>query len=489
MNKITLELTDQVNCRLIGLDPKIKRKLRDKLKYFMEWARHIPTFKAGYWDGYEYLMDVGGRTYVALLDVVIPILIEEGYEIELDDKRTFHNFKFPEVDANMFAHIVWPEKHKFEGEPIVLMEHQVTALKNYFENPAGIQVLPTSAGKTLITAAMAFHCELFGRTIVIVPNKSLVIQTEEDFRNIGLDVGVYYGDRKEMDKTHTICTWQSLSVLTKRSKKDKDEREKLTNLMLDVESVIVDEVHQSKAKELKNLLSGPLAHCGIRWGLTGTMPKDDFDNLVIMSVIGMVLGEVKPKELQEIGHLATLDIEVLQLQDTMEFGDYHAENKYLVTDPKRLEWMDEFIRSLAATGNTLVLVDKIATGTELLRLAELQGANAVFISGKDKSKKRKEEYDDVHDSDDKIIIATYGVAAVGINIPRIFNLVIVEPGKSFVKVIQSIGRGLRTAKDKDHVMVYDITSSCKYSKRHLTQRKKFYKEKEYPFKIRKIQWK
>ena len=94
----------------------------------------------------------------------------------------------------------------------------------------------------------------------------------------------------------------------------------------------------------------------------------------------------------------------------------------------------------------------------------------------------------VADATDKIIVATYGVAAVGINIPRIFNLVLVEPGKSFVRVIQSIGRGIRKAEDKDSVQIWDITSTCKFAKRHLTKRKQFYKEAKYNFTREKLEW-
>jgi superfamily II DNA or RNA helicase len=92
----------------------------------------------------------------------------------------------------------------------------------------------------------------------------------------------------------------------------------------------------------------------------------------------------------------------------------------------------------------------------------------------------------VADVDDKILVATYGVAAVGINVPRLFNVVLIEPGKSFVRVIQSIGRGLRKAEDKDYVQIWDVTSTCKFAKRHLTKRKQFYKEAQYPFQIEKI---
>ena len=147
--------------------------------------------------------------------------------------------------------------------------------------------------------------------------------------------------------------------------------------------------------------------------------------------------------------------------------------------------MATMIDKLSENGNTLVLVDRIKAGNGLL---ERLGDNAVFVSGSMKSKDRKDEYDDVADAQGKIIIATYGVAAVGINIPRIFNLVLIEPGKSFVRVIQSIGRGIRKAQDKDYVDIWDITSTAKFSKRHLTQRKKFYKEANYPFNIAKVDY-
>jgi superfamily II DNA or RNA helicase len=114
--------------------------------------------------------------------------------------------------------------------------------------------------------------------------------------------------------------------------------------------------------------------------------------------------------------------------------------------------------------------------------------NAVFVSGSTKATDRKDEYDAIATNDGRIIIATYGVAAVGINIPRIFNLVLLEPGKSFTRVIQSIGRGIRKAEDKDFVNIYDITSTCKFSKRHLTKRKAYYTEANYPFSMEKVNW-
>ena len=131
------------------------------------------------------------------------------------------------------------------------------------------------------------------------------------------------------------------------------------------------------------------------------------------------------------------------------------------------------------------LVDRVNAGKELVNRIP----DAVFISGDTKAQVRQEEYDKVSINSGLVLVATYGVAAVGINIPRIFNVVLIEPGKSFVRVIQSIGRGIRKAEDKDFVNIWDITSSCKFAKRHLTKRKEFYRESNYPFDVVKETYK
>ena len=200
--------------------------------------------------------------------------------------------------------------------------------------------------------------------------------------------------------------------------------------------------------------------------------------------IGDVTNKLAAKELQDKGVLANCHVNILQTIDLPGFKNYQEELKWLTTDTKRMGWVAKTIQDIATSGNTLILVDRISAG-ELLNQSI---PDSVFISGSTKNPERKEHYDEVSTAKNKVIIATYGVASVGINIPRIFNLVLIEPGKSFVRVIQSIGRGIRKAEDKDNVQIWDITSSCKFAKRHLTQRKKFYKEANYPYNIEKIDW-
>jgi superfamily II DNA or RNA helicase len=362
----------------------------------------------------------------------------------------------------------------------VLRDYQYDVVNKFCENPQALQEVATGAGKTITTATLSHLCEPYGRTMVIVPNKSLVVQTEEDYKNLGLDVGVYFGDRKELNRTHTICTWQSLNVLDKKSY-DEDVLT-LAEFCEGVVAIIVDEVHQAKAEVLTKLLTQNFKNCPIRWGLTGTVPKEAWEFQGILASIGPVINQVSANDLQNKGVLAQLHINILQTSEVQVFRSFQDEYSFLVTDDSRLTWIANKIKQLALTGNTLVLINRIDTGNKLIeRIPE-----AVFVSGGMKLDDRKDEYDEIKTSDGKIIVATYGVAAVGINIPRIFNLVLIEPGKSFVRVIQSIGRGIRKAEDKDSVEIWDITSACKYSKRHLTERKKYYKDAKYPFTITKV---
>jgi superfamily II DNA or RNA helicase len=209
------------------------------------------------------------------------------------------------------------------------------------------------------------------------------------------------------------------------------------------------------------------------------------DQVSLLVSLGPVIGKLSAKELQDKGVLAQCHVNIVQLKDNVEFTNYQSELKHLLENDKRLDRIAELIEKVNETGNTLVLVDRVNAGKEIVSRL---GSNAVFVNGGTGLTERKAEYDEVATSDDKIIVATYGVAAVGINIPRIFNLVLIEPGKSFVRVIQSIGRGIRKAEDKDHVQIWDVTSSCKFAKRHLTQRKSFYKEANYPFTLEKLDY-
>jgi superfamily II DNA or RNA helicase len=485
MRTAKLIIRDEVNVKLEGLDLDARRKLVNTFKYDVPYARYLPAVRLGRWDGKVSYFQLGGSTFVNLLPEIIPILEELNYDVELDDQRDYRTtFAFDSVTEDTYADIVWPTGHPAAGQLIQLRDYQVNIINQFLTNPQCLQEVATGAGKTIMTAALSERVEQYGRSIVIVPNKSLVTQTEKDYRNMGLDVGVFFGDRKEFGHRHTICTWQSLNVLLKNTRNQVAEIT-IQEFLEDVICVIVDEVHMAKADALKTLLTGVMAQVPIRWGLTGTIPKEAFESQALLVSLGPVINRLAAVDLQEQGVLAQCHVNIVQLVDGVEHSNYQSELKYLLEESGRLDAMARLIQQVNETGNTLVLVDRIAAGTELV--ARL-GDRAVFVSGATKAKERQDEYDEVAEATDKIIVATYGVAAVGINIPRIFNLVLIEPGKSFVRVIQSIGRGIRKAEDKDHVQIWDITSTCRFAKRHLNKRKAYYREAEYPFTQERLDW-
>jgi superfamily II DNA or RNA helicase len=487
MRQAILRIRDEVNVKIEGLELDARRALVTAFKYDVPYARYLPAVRLGRWDGKVSYFQLGGSTYLNLLPEIIPILEKFNYDIELDDQREYSTtFEFQRVTEDSYAHIAWPKGHPAAGEPMKLRDYQVEIINNFLTNPQCLQEVATGAGKTIMTAALSDAVTAYGRSIVIVPNKSLVTQTEKDYINMGLDVGVYFGDRKEWGRRHTICTWQSLNVLLKNTKNGTTEDDCTIGEFIEgVVCVIVDEVHMAKADALKTLLTGVMARIPIRWGLTGTIPKEKFESVSLLVSLGPVISKLSASELQSQGVLAQCHVNIVQLEDHADFSNYQSELKYLLEEPDRLKTIADLVRQVNATGNTLVLVDRIAAGQALVE--QLQ--DAVFVSGATKAKDRQDEYDEVAVADGKIIVATYGVAAVGINIPRIFNLVLVEPGKSFVRVIQSIGRGIRKAEDKDHVQIWDVTSTCRFAKRHLTKRKQFYKEANYPFTQEKLPWK
>jgi superfamily II DNA or RNA helicase len=262
-----------------------------------------------------------------------------------------------------------------------------------------------------------------------------------------------------------IATWQSL--------------QNNPQVVTDFQCLIVDEAHGASAKTIGDLITEHGKHIAYRYGFTGTIPKPETDRLTLRGSLGEVLYRITAAELIAMGYLAQLEIEPVEIQEKVdeEFPDYSAEKAYTSKSAERLDFLADLIIARASQyGNTLVLVNTIKQGQQLQKLIK----NSVFLHGATESDVRAEWYSTFAERDDLIVIATSGIASTGISIDRVFCLMLIDAGKSFIKCIQSIGRGLRIGHDKTFVHVTDVYTGLKWGRKHSRERARFYKDATYP---------
>jgi superfamily II DNA or RNA helicase len=487
-----IRILDEVYCVVVGLTP-------DHVGYFYEeYAVHSanyffnPKFKLGQWDGKIRYFHKTGKTYVNLLEEIIPRIVALQYNVEIEDQRQNRFVTPTPIDTKFFEHITDPST----GEPWEVRDYQVELVNALLEHGNGVGIAGTGSGKTSMTAALALAYEKAAgmKSIIIVPDKNLTSQTFAEYEYFGMDVGEYSGTRKDLDHQHIVSTWQAL--------------QNNPNIIQGFQVVVVDECHGIRGNVLTKILNDYGSHIAHRFGVTGTLPKDPTDALAVKVAVGPVHYVIPAHKLIEEGYLSSLHIDIFQhdvdltgqYEDFLTenpipkptykqfkdayFPDWSAEKRYLQTNQTRLEWIAQYIQLSAdqGKGNVLCLVNGVNMGKKLAKMIE----GAHFVYGKDDMKVRKEIYDMFKDNDNVIVIATVNIASTGLNIPRIFNMIFIDIGKSFIRTIQSIGRALRKAHDKDHARISDICSDFKYSKRHLRDRIKYYKEAQYPYKKRVV---
>lgn len=494
----TIKITNEVTCFIKGLRGDHLKRLSDKFSAFAPNYFFNPKFKLGRWDGKVRYFHDNGKTFVYLLEEVLPELVKLGYNIEVEDTRPIQQIVPELAQPSMFQHILHPDT----GEPIILRDYQITSANTLIEHGNGMVIASTGAGKTLICASICktyAKCNL--RTIVIVPDSGLIRQTKKDFVDYQLDVGEYSGKRKDLDHPVVVSTWQALK--------------NNPTIIKQFGVVLVDEAHGAKGPILNEILVKHGADIPYRFGVTGTLPKEEADQLAIRAALGPVRFTVPAHELIERKVLSNLHIDVLQLEEDLTaqyqtylnehdasfgaplkynkfkdeyFPDYTAEKSYIHRNNCRIEFIAQHLMSLRdqKKGNTMCFVSSIPLGRKIAALIP----DAICVNGQDvaDADDRAAIYDMFKERDDLIVIATVNIAGTGLNIRRIFNMVMVDVGKSFIRVIQAIGRGLRTAADKDFVHISDICSDLKYSKRHLAVRTAYYDEAKYPYKKHKTQY-
>lgn len=492
MSKLVITYKDYVNCSIQGLNEIDRKICYDTFRVFVPTARFTPQYKLGHWDGYTNYYTLTGQTFVNLLPQIFNLIDMSKYEVEIiKPDNLLETPQFDLIDENFLSSEKWGKGHRFEGQSVIMFEHQVDIVNKCLQNPRAIIEAATGAGKTLISVALAKKVTEYGRFIIIEPSKDLTVQTAQVFKDLGLDVGIVGLGLREFDHKVLVCTWQTINSMERGSSEQKLSANELLKLKENVVGILFDECHQCKSYHLQKICNTTFKELPIKWGLTGTVPKDKCDKFALLTSLGDVVHHLDSKELQDKGILADCNIKCVRLIDNSQFMSYQDEVEYLYNNDDRNNFVANLLAGITKQcGNTLVLVNRIAVGEKLDKLLKNQGIDSVFLSGAIKTKKRFEEYDSIKTENNRCLIATAQIASTGLDIPRLFNLVLLDIGKSFVRVIQSIGRGLRIGVDKKHVDIYDICSSTKFSKKHFNDRIHYYEDKKFPYKVLNIEnWK
>lgn len=379
-------------------------------------------------------------------------------------------------------------------EKFDIRDYQLNAVHAALENKKGILLSCTGSGKSLmIYSIIRYLLEVkhLKKLCLIVPNKGLVNQMYNDFIDYGWNDIAQYCERlhSEVKPTYKvpvlISTWQSLQM-------------KHQSFFEDYDCVIVDECQGTKANVLRKLVKSAY-NSEYKIGTTGTLPAEVADQLQINDVLGDVIFELKSKELIDSGYLSNISIACLFLkypEDMIKANKdrtFPEEIKMVEEYPNRNSVLKYVIDHSKKTDNMLILINH----KEHLKMVkeylenEYKDRPVKVITGDVKSKLREDIRLSIENEEGVLLLATYQTCAAGVNIPKLHDVFLFADSKSRIKVLQSIGRGLRTHKSKNKVIVYDIIDDLSYVKRtgnikknycldHFDERYNYYKEQRFP---------
>lgn len=493
-------MTDIV-CRLkdysmleVDVDPGLAAEISDYFSFFVPGYKFMPAFKNKVWDGKIKLFNrMNGELNAGLYVYLLKFASERGYEVQTEET----DYGLPIGDARIDTE----DFNKFLESlklPFMPREYQYDAIVTALTRNKAILLSPTGSGKSfIIYLLMMYYLAKISegeQILVIVPTTSLVEQMESDFADYGMNVDkyvhkIYSGKDKNTNKPIIVSTWQSIYKFPPIWFKK-------------FGMVLGDECHGFKSKSLSSIMN-KATEAKYRYGLTGTLDGTQTHKLVLEGLFGPVYQVTKTKTLQDDGTLAPLDIKVILLnyseQVRKEFGKktYQEEIDWIVGNTDR----NKFVSNLAldAKGNTLVLYQRVeAHGKPIFDLisnkAE-EGRKVFFVSGDVATADREAIRKLVEKQKNAIIVASLGTFSTGINIRNLHNIVFASPSKSQIKVLQSIGRGLRQSEDGRETTLYDIADDLSYDKRrnfallHSAERVKIYEKEQFKYKMYKVDMK
>lgn len=477
----TIRVTKFNNVHLkLHCDSSIAYELSEYFTFNVPGAKFSPAYKNKLWDGKIRLFHLmRGTLYTGLIDQVKLFAKEREYNLEYDNVEDFSERSFSIVEAKQFI--------KNIDLPFEVRDYQLDAFVHAVRRKRTVLLSPTASGKSLIIYLLATYF-VSKKILIVVPTTSLVHQMASDFVDYGcppeLIHKIYAGQEKVTDTAFfVVTTWQSIY--------------KLPSNWFDTYGVVIgDEAHQFKAKSLVDIME-KMTKCEYRFGFTGTLDGTNTNKLVLEGLFGAVKQVTTTSELMEQGTVASLRIKSLVLsynEDTRKLfaktkPSYPDELNHLILNGARNKFISNLTNSLNT--NTLLLFNYVQHGKMLYDMIKAYDPDreVYLVYGKVEGEEREEIRKLVEKSNNAAVVASYKTFSTGINIPNLHNVIFGSPSKSRIRVLQSIGRGLRTSEEKTHAVLYDIADDISWKSfqnhtiRHFSERVQMYNQEKFEYKI------
>ena len=479
---------NEVYLKLENVEASTSAELNDFFCFEVPGFKYMPTYKSGMWDGKIHLYNtMNGEIYMGLLPYIEEYLKNSGENYEIEDGIVNGRSLSKDVVQGFIRGL----RPTLNGNRIRVRDYQIDAITHAIATNRSLLISPTASGKSLIIYCLIRYYQMMElKTLILVPTTSLVEQMYKDFDDYGWSSEtycqkIYQGHDKKVTKDVVISTWQSIHRMPRQ-------------YFRAFGCVIGDEAHLFKAKSLTGILT-KMDTCKYRYGLTGTLDGTQTHRLVLEGLFGKAKYVITTKELIDNKTLADLEIKCIVLnypeedRKIIKEFDYAEELQFIITKAKRNDFLCNLMDN--CVGNTLCLFQFVEKHGEVLYKQmkdKYKDRKVFFVYGGVDTNTREEIREIVENEKDSIIIASYGTFSTGINIRNIHNIVFASPSKSKIRVLQSLGRGLRQSGYDKKLRLFDISDDLStsdrinFTLRHFKERLNIYKEQKFKFKIDRI---
>jgi superfamily II DNA or RNA helicase len=455
---------------LITKNTAIKDTLYKALRFREKNYFHNRRYKMKLWDGYINFFDIQkGKFLTGLLPEIKAVLKVKNISYEIEDQRTKIDFLYEQVDKNFGK--TWSKEKNID-----LYDYQVDFINQVIKHKRGIIFAPTSSGKSATMVGILKTIPKEKKVLVLQNRLSLANQNYEEIKGWGFeDVGKLWSGKLHEGKI-LVASVQSIVKIEKQ--------------LSEIEVLLVDEIHDMMSK-LPKAVYRRLKKCSVRVALSATPFKfGETDKVQKYNVKGF-FGPVLKTSSTETGILTTQELQnrnILSKSTCLFYYIHEPKLPYDIYNDAVTNGVAENIKfhkivkklSSRCEGRTLILVDRIAHGDALQSMIK----NSIWVRGKDTLKTRKEVITKLQKSEgDVIAIATQQIFNTGVNV-FIHNLINAAGGQADHLIIQRMGRGLRTANDKEILNYYDFYfKNNKYLQQHSEKRIKILKKEGHEIKI------